>query len=73
MSRLHYRLSSTLQLINDWDLDLCQACKDLSRKPPVLTTYKPKKRSCLYTNRLQMRQAMALATFRGVTQWVNRN
>ena len=34
---------------------------------------KPKNRSCLYTNRLQVRQAMALATLRGVTQWVNRN
>ena len=40
MSRLHYRLSSTLQLINDWDLDLCQACNDLSRNPSVLTTFK---------------------------------
>lgn len=40
MSRLHYRLSSTLQLINDWDLDLCQACNDLSRNPSVRTTFK---------------------------------
>ena len=39
MSRLHYRLSSTLQLINDWDLDLCQACNDLSRNPSVRTTF----------------------------------
>ena len=33
----------------------------------------PKNRSCLYTNPLQIRRAMALATLKGVTQWVNRN
>lgn len=36
MSRLHYRL----QQFNEWDLDLCQACNDLSRKPSVRNTFK---------------------------------
>lgn len=36
MSRLHYRL----QQFNEWDLDLCQACNDLSRMPSVRTTFK---------------------------------
>jgi undecaprenyl-diphosphatase len=30
MSRLNYRLSVSLQKFNDWDLDLCQSCNDLS-------------------------------------------
>lgn len=36
MSRLHFRL----QQINDWDLDLCQACNDLSRNPSLRSTFK---------------------------------
>lgn len=36
MSRLHYHL----QQINDWDLDLCQACNDLSRNPSLRSTFK---------------------------------
>lgn len=35
MSRLNYRL----QQINDWDIDLCQACNDLSRNLSLRTTF----------------------------------
>lgn len=30
MSRLHYHLNVKLQKFNDWDIDLCQSCNDLS-------------------------------------------
>lgn len=40
MSRLNYRLNVNLERINDWDLDLCQACNDLSRMPVLRTTFK---------------------------------
>lgn len=36
MSRLNFRL----QQINEWDLDLCQACNDLSRDLSVRTAFK---------------------------------
>lgn len=36
MSRLNYRL----QQINDWDIDLCQACNDLSRNLSLRTIFK---------------------------------
>jgi len=36
MSRLNYHL----QQINEWDLDLCQACNDLSRNRSVRSTFK---------------------------------
>lgn len=36
MSRLNFRL----QQINDWDIDLCQACNDLSRNLSLRTTFK---------------------------------
>ena len=31
MSRLSYHLNVSLQKFNDWDLDLCQSCNDLSQ------------------------------------------
>jgi len=31
MSRLNYRLNASMQKFNDWDIDLCQSCNDLSR------------------------------------------
>jgi undecaprenyl-diphosphatase len=31
MSRLNYHLNVSLQKFNDWDLDLCQSCNDLSQ------------------------------------------
>jgi undecaprenyl-diphosphatase len=31
MSRLNYHLNVRLQKFNDWDIDLCQSCNDLSR------------------------------------------
>ena len=40
MSRPGYRLNVTLQRINDWDLDLCQACNDLSRNLSLRATFK---------------------------------
>ena len=40
MSRLHYHLNSSLQHFNEWDLDLCQACNDLSRNLPVRALFK---------------------------------
>jgi len=31
MSRLNYRPNTNLQRFNDWDINVCQACNDLSR------------------------------------------
>lgn len=40
MSRLNYRLNASLQQVNDWDLDLCQTCNDLSRNLSLRATFK---------------------------------
>ena len=40
MSRLNYHLNASLQQINDWDLDLCQACNDLSRNLSLRAVFK---------------------------------
>ena len=40
MSRPSYRLNVNLQRINEWDLDLCQACNDLSRNLSLRATFK---------------------------------
>lgn len=40
MSRLNYHLNLRLQRMIDWDLDLCQACNDLSSNLSLRATFK---------------------------------
>lgn len=40
MSRLNYQLNVRLQRMNDWDIDLCQACNDLSRNLSTRKVFK---------------------------------
>ena len=40
MSRLYYRLNAGRQRFNEWDLDFCQACNDLSRNLSLRKTFK---------------------------------
>jgi undecaprenyl-diphosphatase len=40
MSRLNYHLSVKLQKFNDWDIDLCQSCNDLSRNLSLRKIFK---------------------------------
>lgn len=40
MSRLNEQLNLRLQRLNDWDIDLCQACNDLSRNLSLRKIFK---------------------------------
>lgn len=40
MSRLNYHLNVKLQKFNDWDVDLCQSCNDLSSNLSLRKTFK---------------------------------
>lgn len=40
MSRLNDHLNLRLQRFNDWDIDLCQACNDLSRNLSIRNIFK---------------------------------
>jgi undecaprenyl-diphosphatase len=40
MSRLNYRLNASLQRFNDWDLNWCQACNDLSQNLSTRKVFK---------------------------------
>lgn len=40
MSRLNYHLSASVQKFNDWDVDLCQSCNDLSRNLSLRNMFK---------------------------------
>lgn len=40
MSRLNYHLSASMQKFNDWDIDLCQSCNDLSRNTTLRNAFK---------------------------------
>jgi undecaprenyl-diphosphatase len=40
MSRLNYHLNAKLEKFNDWDIDLCQSCNDISRNLSLRKTFK---------------------------------
>ena len=40
MSRLNYHLNASLQKFNNWDINLCQSCNDLSRNFTLRKTFK---------------------------------
>ncbi|MFA6904505.1 MAG: phosphatase PAP2 family protein, partial [Gallionellaceae bacterium] len=40
MTRLSYHLSVRLQKFNQWDIDLCQSCNDLSRNLQLRNIFK---------------------------------
>lgn len=39
-AKLNYRLSASMQKFNDWDIDLCQSCNDLSRNLSLRKIFK---------------------------------
>ena len=39
-AKLSYRLNASMQKFNDWDIDLCQSCNDLSRNLSLRKIFK---------------------------------